>query len=80
MVFCLSQRNNVRPFRALRVNHCNHICLKKTEANQAFIAIVLPFVFTGHGEVVPDCLSSNEVKLVILDVQLARWFVPCEHI
>jgi hypothetical protein len=29
--------------------------------------------------VVPDCIASNEVKPVILEVQLALWFVPCEH-
>jgi len=68
MFFCLSQRNDVRPFRALCVNHCNHICLKKTEENQALLAVALSFVFTGHGEVVPDCTASNEVKFVILDV------------
>jgi hypothetical protein len=30
--------------------------------------------------VVPDCIASNEVKPVILDVQLTLGFVPCEHI
>jgi len=80
MLFCLSQRYHVRPFRAFGVNHHNHICFKKTEANQAFFAVVLPFVLAGHSEVVSDCIASNEVKPVILDVQLALWFVPCEHI
>ena len=80
MFFCLSRRYHVRPFRALGVNHHNHIGLKKTEANKALFAVVLPFVFTGHCEVVPDRIASNEVKPVILDVQLALWFVPCEQI
>ena len=70
----------MRPLRALGVNHHNHIGLKKTEANQALFAIVLPLVFAGHREVVPDCIASNEVKVVILDVQLALGFVPCEHV
>jgi hypothetical protein len=61
------------------VNHHNHISLKKTKANQALFAVDLPFVFAGHSEVVPDCIASNEVKPVILDVQLALWFVPCEQ-
>jgi len=54
--------------------------LEKTKANQALFTIVLPFVFAGHREVVPNCIASNEVKPVILDVQLALGFVPCEHI
>jgi hypothetical protein len=29
--------------------------------------------------VVPDCIASNEVKPMILEVQLALWLVPCEH-
>ena len=79
MLFCLSQRYHVWPFRAFCVNHHNHISLKKAKANQALFTIVLPFVFAGHREVVPDCIASNEVKAVILDVQLALGFVPCEH-
>ena len=54
--------------------------LEKTKANQALFTIVLPFVFAGHREVVPDCIASNEVKPVIFDVQLALGFVPYEHI
>ncbi len=79
MFFCLSQRYHVRPFRTLGVNHHNHICLKKTEANQALFAIVLPLVLAGHREVVPYCIASNEVKPVMLDVELALGFVPCVH-
>jgi hypothetical protein len=79
MFFRLSQRYHVRPLRALGVSHQNHICLKKTEANQALFTVVLPFVLAGHCEVVPDCIASNKVKPVILDVQLALWFVPGEH-
>jgi hypothetical protein len=79
MFFCLSQRYHVRPLRAFGVIQYNHICLKKTEANQALFAVDLPFVFAGHGEVVPDCIASNEVKPVIFDVQRALWFVPCEY-
>jgi hypothetical protein len=71
MFFCLSQRDHVRPFRAFGVNHHNHIGLKKTETNQALFAVVLLFVFTGYCEVAPNCIASNEVKPVILDVQLA---------
>jgi hypothetical protein len=67
MFFCLSQRYYVRLFRAFGVNHHNHIGLKKTEANQALLAVVLPFVFAGHCKVVPDCIASNEVKPVIPD-------------
>jgi len=80
MSFCLSQRYHVWPFRTFGVNHHNHIDLKKTEANQALLSVVLPFALSGHGEVIPNCIASNEVKPVILDVQLALWFVPCEHV
>ena len=80
MFFCLSQRYHVGPFRAFCVNHHNHISLKKAKANQALFTIVLPFVFAGHCEVVPDCVAPNEVKPVILDVQLTLGFVPCEHV
>jgi hypothetical protein len=80
MFFCLSQRYHVWPFRAFCVNHHNYMGLEKTKANQALFTIVLPFVFAGHCEVVPDCIASNEVKPVLLDVQLALGFVPCEHV
>jgi hypothetical protein len=80
MFFCLSQRYHVRPFRALGVDHHSHICLKKTETDKVLFAIVLPFVLSGHCEVVPYCIASNEVKPVILDVQLALGFVPCEYV
>src|ERR1035437_5333719 len=46
----------------------------------ASFVIVLSYVFTRDGEVVPDCIASNEVKPVISDIQLALWFVPCEHV
>jgi len=80
MSFCLSQRYHVWPFRTFGVNHHNHIYLKKTEATQALLSVVLPLVFSGHGEVVRNCIASNEVKPVLLDVQLAFWFVLCDHI
>jgi hypothetical protein len=80
MFFCLSQRYHVRPFRAFGVDHHNHICVKKTEANQALFAIVLPFILAGHSEVIPDNIASNEVKPVILDVQLALRFIPAKQV
>ena len=79
MFFCLSKRYDVRPSWALCVNHHNNICLKKTKADQAFFAIGLPLVLTGHSEVIPNCIASNEIKPMVLDVELALWFVPCEN-
>lgn len=66
----------MRPSRAFDVNHHNHFAAKNTEANEASLAIVLSYVFTGDSEVVPNCIASGEVKPVVLDVQLALGFVP----
>jgi hypothetical protein len=30
--------------------------------------------------VVPDCIASSEVKPMLIEVQLALWLIPCEHI
>ena len=79
MFFCLSQRYHVEPFQVFGVNHHNYLGLQKTEANQAHFAVVLSFVFAGHCKAVPNCIASNEIKPVILDVLVALCFVPCEH-
>src|ERR1035437_7633296 len=62
MFFCPSQRDHVRPTRAFRVNHHNHFSSQQAETNKACFAIILSYVFTRDGEVVPDCIASNEVK------------------
>ena len=64
----------------LCVNHHNHSSRRKTEKHQTLYAVLLAFVFACHCEVVPDCITSNKVKPVSLDVQLALLFVPGEHI
>src|ERR1035437_2831624 len=79
MFFCLSQRDHVRPSRAFRVNHHNHFASQTAKADLARFAIIFSFVFTRNGEVVPNCIASGEVQPVLLDVQLALGFVPCEH-
>jgi hypothetical protein len=53
-------------FRVFGVNHHNHFSLKKTKANQALFAIVLPLALSSHREMVPHCIASNEVKPVLL--------------
>ena len=61
----------MRPSRAFGVNHHNNFSAQKTETNEARLAVVLPLVLTGNSEVVPNCIASNEIEPVILDVQLA---------
>jgi len=80
MFFCLSERDYVRTLRALGVNQNNHISRKNSKANQAFFAVILPFIFASYCEVVPDCIASSEVKPMLIEVQLALWLIPCERI
>ena len=69
----------MRPSRAFRVNHHNHFSSQQAETDEARFTIVLSYVFTRDSEVVPNCIASGEVKVVVLDVQLALSFVPCEN-
>ena len=80
MFFGLSKRDHVRAFGSLGVNHHNHVSGQKAKADQTLLAVVLPLVLARDAEVIPNCIASDEVKSVILDVQLAFGLVPCEHI
>jgi hypothetical protein len=71
MFFCLSERDYVRTLRALGVNQNNHISRKNSKANQAFFAVILPFIFASYCEVVPDCIASNEIEAVLIYVEPA---------
>ncbi len=76
MLFCLSQRDHVRPLRTLGVNQDNHLAGQKAKADLTRLAIVLSFVFTRNGEVVPYCIASGEVER-LTRTRLERWFAVC---
>lgn len=69
----------MRAFSALRINQHNRNISQQAETDKALLAIVLPLVFTRNGEVVPDRITSIEVKPMVLDVELALGFIPREH-
>src|SRR6266568_1098053 len=79
MLFCPSQGDNVRPFRAFRIDHHNHFAVHDAETDLARVAIDFSDVLTGNREVVPNCIASGEVQPVLLDVELALGLIPCEH-
>jgi hypothetical protein len=79
MLFCLSQRYDVRPSQAIRVNQYDHFAGQQPEADLPGLAVVLPPIFTCDSEVIPNCVASREVQAVVLDVLLALGFIPCEH-
>jgi hypothetical protein len=79
MLFCLSPRDDVRPFRALRIDQYNHFTLQPAETDLASFAIILPPIFTGDSEIVQCCIAVDEVQPVVLDVLLSPGFVPSEY-
>lgn len=70
----------MRAFRTLRVDKHNHFAGQEAETDLARFAVVLAYVFTRDGEVVPYCIASGEVQPMLLDVELALDLVPCEYV
>src|SRR3989304_9084029 len=58
-------------------NDC--LAIQKTKRHQPFFAVILPRVFAGDGEVVPDGIGPLEVQTVIFNIAAALGFIPGGH-
>ena len=63
---------------ALGVNQHNHLTVQNAETNQTHLTVIFPFVFARNGEVIPNRITSNEIKSMVLDVEFAFGFIPSE--
>jgi hypothetical protein len=70
MLLCLSQGDNVRARRALRIDHHNHLTLEHAETDLPRFTIFLANVLTRHSEVVPYCIASGEVQAMLFYIDL----------
>ena len=68
----------MRSTGALGVNQHNHFTVQNAETNQTNLAVIFPVVFARDREMIPNRITSNEIKSMILDVQLAFGFIPSE--
>ncbi len=61
---------------ALGMHHNDGITSQNTEGDQALFAVSLTNIFARDREIVPNCLATDEIVAVILDVSPALRFVP----
>ena len=61
----------MRSTGALGVNKHNHLTVQNAETNQTNLTVIFPFVFARNREMIPNRIASNEIKSMILDVQLS---------
>ena len=53
---------------AIDIYQHDYRAVEEAERNQAFLAVILPDVFTSDCEVVPNWIALGEIELVPLDV------------
>jgi hypothetical protein len=46
---------------------------------QAQFAVSITYIFAGDGETLKHCLTSQEIKPVVLDIGLAFDFIVSDH-
>ncbi len=63
----------------VHVNHDDYLAIHDSKRHHSLLAVVLPRVFTGDGEVVPDGLGPVEVQTVDRNVATAFGFIPGGH-
>jgi len=61
---------------SVNMDQDNHLAIQEPEGHHSLFAVVLPRVFSGDGEVIPDGFDLLEVQTVIFDVAAALWLVP----
>ena len=68
----------MRSTGALGVNQHNHLTVQNAETNQTNLTVIFPFVFARNREMIPNRITSNEIKSMVLDVEFAFGFIPSE--
>jgi len=63
----------------VHVNHDDYLAIQDSKRHHSLLTVVLPRVFTGDGEVVPDGLGPLEVQTVDRNVATAFGFTPGGH-
>lgn len=63
----------------IQVHHDDYLAINNSKRNHSLLAVALPCVFTGNGEVVPDGLRTLEIQTVNGHVATAFGFIPRGH-
>lgn len=61
------------------VNHDDDLAIHDSKRHHSLLTVVLPCVFAGDGEVVPDGLGPFEIQTVDGNVATAFGFIPGGH-
>ena len=64
---------------AVGVDQDNDLTIQESERHHSLFTVILPRVFTGDSEVVPDGLGALEVQAMKLYVPAALRLVPGGH-
>lgn len=64
---------------SVNMDQDNHLAIQEPEGHHSLFAVILPRVFSGDGEGIPDDFDPLEVQTVVSDITATLWLVPGGH-
>ena len=68
MLFCLANTDDVRFIASLRVGHLHDDAVQPAEQVDPLLAVRFADIFPSDDRAIEDCLATNEVQAVDLEV------------